>query len=105
MWAWTGQQCRCMVLQELSAAVEAHVELIRAFTEQLLAAAAEGSLIGMLLTLEEQHRSVAGAMLLDASATVSLPAVLRQYYRGNLDLYVSACGTNEDNMVCARACL
>ncbi len=98
-------QCRYMGLQELSAAVEAHVALIRAFTEQLLAAAAEGSLIGMLLTLEEQHRSVAGAMLLDTSATVSLPAVLRRFYRDNLDLYVSACGDGEDGMVSACACL
>ena len=82
--------------------------LIRAFTEQLLAAAAEGSLIGMLLTLEEQHRSVAGAMLLDTAASVSLSTLLRQYYRDNLELYVTACGDDDDGMVSAcdpLACL
>ena len=80
------------------------MELIRAFTEQLLAAAAEGSLIGMLLTLEEQHRSVAGAMLLDTSASVNLPALLRQYYRDSLELYVTACDNDEDGMVSACDC-
>ena len=73
--------------------------LIRAFTEQLLATAAEGSLIGMLLTLEEQHRSVAGAALLSKTASVSLPALLRQYYGDNLELYMPAVGNDEDGMV------
>ena len=80
-----------MPQQELGAAVEAHVALIRAFTEQLMASVAEGSLIGMLLTLEEQHRSIAGAALAEGiGAPVSLPTVLRQYYDTCLDMFSTA---------------
>ena len=85
--------------------MEAHVALIRAFTDQLLASAPEGSLIGMLLTLEEQHRGVAGAALSEGvSAPVSLSTVLRQYYDTCLDTFLTAIGGDTDGMASNLPC-
>ncbi len=79
--------------------------LIKAFTDQLLASAPEGSLIGMLLTLEEQHRSVAGAALSEGvNAPVSLLSVLRQYYDTCLDMFFTAIGGDPDGMASDLPC-
>lgn len=75
-------------LQKLTAAVEAHRQVLRAFTLQLLEATQgmQGILSGSILCLEERYQLLVGVDL-EADVPISLSTVLCRYYALKMQVF------------------
>lgn len=81
-------RARAYTLQALTGGVEAHLQLLRAFTLQLLNASrgVDAILSGSILCLEERYRLLVRAEL-EGDELVSLRAVLCRFYAVKLQAF------------------